>query len=178
MGQEEVMKKAEALFMEREEREERERHLLMVHGGTLVTLRANYPGPDKRHPHTDLVVKILQKEVEKRLVVTKMDKHRGCEGLLYHFLTEEEGLKVKKAMVKLEEEHPLGRLVDVDVRTAQGMLHRGEVQAPLRRCYLCGERAMHCVRSEKHPVAKVKRYFLERLTRYLERAEVPKGQHP
>ena len=54
MGQEEVMKKAEALFMEREEREERERHLLMVHGGTLVTLRANYPGPDKRHPHNSV----------------------------------------------------------------------------------------------------------------------------
>lgn len=171
MGQGEATKKAEALLAEREEREAKERDLLLVHGGTLVTLRANYPGPDKRRPHTDLVVKILQEEVAKRISVNKMVSQRGLEGLLLHFLTEEEGLAVKRAMVKLEEEHPLGRLVDVDVRTAQGILHRQEVQAPLRRCYLCGERAMHCVRSEKHPLVDVQRYFLESLARYLHRED-------
>lgn len=170
LGQEEVTKKAEAFLEEREKREEKEKHLLQVHGGTLVTLRANYPGPDKRQPHTDLVVEILQEEVAKRILVKKMVTHRGLEGLLLHFLTEEEGQKVKRAMVKLEEEHPLGRLVDIDVRDKNKVLSRVDFSQEPRKCYICSAQAQHCVRSVKHSYEEVVCFYKERVRRYVQGA--------
>lgn len=62
-------------------------------------------------------------------------------------------LECKRAAVRLEETHPLGRLFDLDVLDRDGLaLSREAVGAAPRRCLLCGGDAKACGRSRAHSV--------------------------
>jgi holo-ACP synthase len=58
---------------------------------------------------------------------------------------------LKRAMIALEDDHPLGRLWDLDVvdRIIGGISRRNLGQRP-RRCLICGEPAHACARSRSH----------------------------
>jgi Phosphoribosyl-dephospho-CoA transferase (holo-ACP synthetase) len=54
-------------------------------------------------------------------------------------------------MITLEQQHPLGRLFDLDVLQADGRsLSRREFDLPPRRCLICDELAAACGRSRRH----------------------------
>ena len=60
---------------------------------------------------------------------------------------------VKRATVDLEDRHPLGRLWDLDVSTADAALSRRDLGLGPRACLVCGEPAHACARSRAHGVA-------------------------
>jgi holo-ACP synthase len=64
-----------------------------------------------------------------------------------------EARDLKQAMVALEDDHPLGRLWDLDVvdPVTGGMSRRDLGEGP-RRCLLCGEPAHACARSRAHAI--------------------------
>ena len=54
--------------------------------------------------------------------------------------------------IRIEETHPLGRLFDFDVLTADGI----KLSRPLpRRCLLCTEQAQVCARSRHHSIEEL-----------------------
>jgi holo-ACP synthase len=63
---------------------------------------------------------------------------------------------VKSATVELEDQHPLGRLWDLDV-IAPGprRLSRQELGSPARRCLVCERPAHACGRSRRHPLQEL-----------------------
>ena len=64
--------------------------------------------------------------------------------------------KLKRAMVDLEETHPLGRLWDLDVHNSKGEgLSRKQFGLPRRRCLVCGDEAHACARSRAHSLAEL-----------------------
>ncbi|SFM97375.1 holo-ACP synthase [Izhakiella capsodis] len=63
---------------------------------------------------------------------------------------------IKNAVIELEDQHPLGRLWDIDVVTPQGtMLCRKASGFAPRRCVICDDEAHVCSRSRRHPLAQV-----------------------
>lgn len=152
----------------REERDQLERALLNRYHGTLLTLKANFPGKDKRHEKADLAVKILYEEVRKRLHPVHVERLSNAEGLVFLILLKENPVEVKRKALSLEEHHPLGRLIDMDVRDEEKIWSRRDFSLPGRTCYLCDEPAVHCVRSEKHSREEVAAYFISRVDSYLE----------
>ena len=60
-------------------------------------------------------------------------------------------LVVKRLCCEIEDTHPLGRLMDIDVvgvdRSALGL--------PPRRCLLCGEQVRYCMRARSHTTAQL-----------------------
>ncbi|CSA56393.1 CitX protein [Vibrio cholerae] len=55
--------------------------------------------------------------------------------------------------MKIEREHPLGRLMDLDVIDVDGhIISRQGAQLPRRRCLLCERDAVICARSRRHSV--------------------------
>jgi holo-ACP synthase len=75
--------------------------------------------------------------------------------------------ELKQATVRLEEEHPLGRLWDLDViDPLQGAITRSTLGLPARRCLLCGEDAHVCVRSRAHPLNELQRAIEEIIHAY------------
>ena len=151
----------------REERDHFEKELLEKHHGTLLTLRANFPGKDKRHEKTDLAVKILYDEVRRKLNPVHIERLSNAEGLIFFILIKESPDEVKRKALSLEENHPLGRLLDMDVRDEKKIWSRRDFSLPGRKCYLCDDLAVHCVRSQKHSREEVAGYFIRKVDDYL-----------
>lgn len=60
---------------------------------------------------------------------------------------------LKRATIALEDGHPLGRLWDLDVVTAdRGALARRDLGLAPRRCLVCDAPAHACARSRAHPL--------------------------
>ena len=150
----------------REERDAFETELLKKYCGSLLTLRANFPGEDKRHPAAEAAVKIMEEEVRKYLHPFHEETTSTKEGLIVYLLLDEDALELKKTAVELEENHPLGRLVDMDVRSLEKIYSRCDFDLPPRRCYLCSEPAVHCVRSMKHSLIEVREHFIKTVENY------------
>ena len=71
-------------------------------------------------------------------------------------------LLVKKTCCGIEDSHPLGRLMDIDVIEAGDslpdaempsvrLLDRASLGLPPRRCLLCDQPARYCMRAHSHP---------------------------
>ena len=151
----------------REKRDELERRLISKYSMTLLTLRANFPGEDKRHPLAAKAVEILLEEVRRRFTPVHEDSTSTSEGLIKYLLLREKPEDVKRAAVELEESHALGRLLDLDVRDGEKIWSRRDLGLPERRCFLCKEPAVHCVRSMKHSLGEVRGFFIGEVEKYL-----------
>ena len=96
-----------------------ERLLKENKNNTLVTIRINYPGIEKSNYITDDIVNTIYNDIltyYKKYIVFK-HKYRNKEGIIGHFLFDLDFVNVKKIMINIEEEHILGRCLDIDVYT-------------------------------------------------------------
>ena len=153
----------------REERDQLEKDLLKKHKATLLTLRANFPGEDKRHLKADAAVEYIYEEVKKTFLPIHEERIRNAEGLTIFLLIKEPSYDVKSKVLRIEEDHPLGRLLDMDVRDEEKIWSRRDFGLPGRKCYLCEDLAVHCVRSQKHGKDDVIAHFIKQVDDYHEK---------
>ena len=81
-------------------------------------------------------------------------------------------LSVKQICCGIEESHPLGRLMDIDVLALgkQGvqMIPREALGLEPRKCLLCGNEVRYCMRAKTHTTAEL----LERIEQILKEYEL------
>ena len=153
----------------REKRDHFEKELLMKYNGTLLTLRANFPGKDKRHEKADFAVRVLYEEVRKHFQPVHEERIKNSEGLILFLLLKENSIDVKRRIIEIEEYHPLGRLLDMDVRDETKIWSRRDFDLPGRKCYLCDDLAVHCVRAEKHRKEDVMNHFIKTVDEFVKK---------
>ena len=108
-------------------------------GKALLCLTVMLPGPVKR---SDVSLKIASAAVSAVRSTFDLqfeelrDMETGYEG---YFIVDLDPISAKRLAVSLEEDHPLGRLFDLDVITADGPLSREELGLPGRKCLICGK---------------------------------------
>ena len=117
---------------------------------TLVTIRINYPGIEKSNYITDDIVNIIYNDIETyygKYIVFK-HKYKNKEGIIAHLLFDLDFVNVKKIMINIEEEHILGRCLDIDVYAMKNEKVIGISRADLfkkpRRCFICELDAKIC----------------------------------
>lgn len=72
---------------------------------------------------------------------------------------------LKKKAIKFENEHKIGRLFDIDIMDELGrVLNRTKK----RKCFLCDNPAIICMRLNKHSQNEVRSFFDEKIKSYLE----------
>lgn len=69
---------------------------------------------------------------------------------------------LKALTERFEGEHPLGRLLDVDVYTATGPIHSGK----RKPCLICEQPALVCMRSQRHSLTELRRACDHTLSRW------------
>ncbi len=83
-----------------------------------------------------------------------------------------EAWEIKAAAVMLEQDHPLGRLWDMDVISAHdGIIDRHFLRLAGRRCLLCDQPAHVCGRSRRHPLPQLLDTIAHLLEAYFVRDE-------
>ncbi|MTJ84208.1 MAG: citrate lyase holo-[acyl-carrier protein] synthase [Telmatospirillum sp.] len=142
----------------RDRRVRRQQAALARFGVPVLSLTMVMPGPVKDCPAIRTAfaaarraVDDLAKESGWRVLLDQdCGGSTGPEALLAF---DADAVVLKRALVALEDGHPMGRLWDLDVLCpAGGAIGRRVIGAPPRRCLLCGEEAHACARSHRHPL--------------------------
>lgn len=147
----------------RETRADRQYYLLNKGRQPLLAMTLNLPGPVKNSQEiktlTEGIVADLADLFPKESgVLSLLELRTGPE---YYQLINGDGLAVKRQLVKFEEEHPYGRLLDLDVlvwdeeNQRLGQISRKDLGLPPRRCFICNEEAKVCSRSRRHSVREM-----------------------
>lgn len=149
------------LLESRDRRARRQGELLsQFPGRALLCLTVQLPGPEKRNALSLKIARAGVEAIGKRfnpVFRETNDLETGFEGF---FIVDGQPLEVKKAAVEIEDTHPLGRLMDLDVIGPEGPLGRASIGLQERRCLICEKPARYCMRAGSHTqdelIAKIK----------------------
>ena len=149
------------LLDSRDRRARRQGELLsQFPGRALLCLTVQPPGPEKRNALSLKIARAGVEAIEKRfnpVFKETNDLETGFEGF---FIVDGQPLEVKKAAAELEDTHPLGRLMDLDVIGPEGPIGRADIGLQERRCLICEKPARYCMRAGSHTheelMAKIK----------------------
>ena len=149
------------LLDSRDRRARRQGELLsQFPGRALLCLTVQLPGPEKRNALSLKIARAGVEAIEKRfnpLFKETNDLETGFEGF---FVIDGQPLEVKRAAAELEDTHPLGRLMDLDVIGPEGPIGRADIGLQERRCLICEKPARYCMRAGSHTheelMAKIK----------------------
>lgn len=137
----------------REQRAQRQMALLQQ-GPCVVSFSMNIPGALKAFPLAAAGFEEGLSKIRKAIPETcqlNCLRSGGIAGEEALLLLEADPRDIKRAMIALEESHPLGRLWDIDVLGRDGQpLSRQSFGCPRRTCLLCGQDAKICGRSRAH----------------------------
>lgn len=170
------------LFLDARERRvyHQEELLQSLKGLSLATVRVNYPGIDKSNYITDSIGKVICDEIsifhKKQIIFS--EEYKNEEGYIGHFIFNVDYKVIKKAMINLEENHILGRCVDLDVyyldknerfglEEIKGA-SRSDLNLPPRKCFICNEEARVCSRAQSHTIEEIKKFFEDKFNQYEE----------
>lgn len=145
----------EQILAAREARVARQQAELAAHGLPLISVSLVMPGPVKAGMLPRQLMLNALTAIDRSLTrgywptITRnvLWLPTGPEAL-YTVNAPAEGLK--RAMVALEERHPLGRLWDLDVISTEGQISRSALGLAPRTCLVCDQPAHACARSRAH----------------------------
>lgn len=144
-----------------EDREKRYEETLKLIGfdlGTVLCAKINYPGNDKNTEYAKKAFRVLKKAIYKEFEgLIKLEKNiSGYDGDSMLLIIDLPDTEVKKRSIKIETEHPLGRIFDVDIYNKDGVpLSRGEFNIKERKCIVCGNSARECIVKKRHSLEEV-----------------------
>lgn len=117
----------------------------------------NLPGPDKSPPGATGLFRLGCAQIAEAfpgslLLATDRDA-------LGHFalrVVDADPLAVKRLCIGIEESHPAGRLLDLDVYACETVqIGRASLGLPARRCLVCDQPAVDCMRTRRHTISEV-----------------------
>ncbi|MGI6781662.1 MAG: triphosphoribosyl-dephospho-CoA synthase [Acholeplasmataceae bacterium] len=129
-----------------------------------INLSVNGPGNSKYSNEAKLLISYFDKLID--YYYLKKEVSNTAQGLqITYYLKDVTAKEVKEEMVKLEDNHPLGRFIDLDVfeRDNPVSLSRNR----LRKCYLCDEPAFVCQRNRTHRLTDLEIYFKREVLNFL-----------
>ena len=154
------------ILQSRDRRRELQELMLKKHGSPLISFTINMPGDIKdcyaSRAAFDQGLEALQARLCKKswthIDILTERKVTGPFALMA--LAVSEAKTVKQEMISLENEHPLGRLFDLDVIDSDGrILSRKEFTNPVRKCLLCDLDAVICARAQKHDIEQLRSHI-------------------
>lgn len=160
---------AEDILVAREERVNYQEKLLNKYNNTLINVRVNYPGIAKNNYVSFGIIKeicsLIIREFED-IIVYKFFSITA-EGPIVTVVVKKNSLEVKYKTINIEENHFLGRYVDIDVYHKSGRnLSRKELSLHQRKCYICDEFAQNCVRTGKHNISEIEQFIKDKYEKY------------
>lgn len=145
----------EDMLAAREERAVMLYKLWQTHRETVIMLTLNIKGDLKDFPLARKGFAAGCKEIARKLSTKKNGilymrgecLATGCEG---YFVVKADPKKSKKLMMQIEENHPLGRIFDIDVHYDGSAVKGSEFGREFRKCIVCGKPVWACARSGAH----------------------------
>lgn len=123
---------------------------------SLISMTLNIPGPVKDSEKYRKALAVGLSELKEQMENVVYEETRwlktGSEAFL---VVNEPVLDVKKKAVTVEEQSPIGRLLDIDVIGKEGPVSREKVGGKPRKCLICDADAKVCARMQKHSLEEL-----------------------
>ncbi|MBU1094807.1 MAG: citrate lyase holo-[acyl-carrier protein] synthase [Firmicutes bacterium] len=135
----------------------------------IICIKANIPGDNKSIKEAHVLVRLFTLLIQKKYDVKSSTLKKSEDGP-YTLLeiNSDEGYQIKKEMIAIEDTHPMGRFVDLDVFYQDGQsLSRRALHIDPRKCYLCQDDAHLCSRTQKHPISTLIEFIQLEVKSYL-----------
>ena len=160
------------LLSSRDRRHEKQMALLSAHPRhTLVCATVALPGPVKRNAHSLIIANAALTAVLECFRGTLADIE-ACDlptGYEIYLTTSVNQLEAKCLCCNIEDTHPLGRLMDLDVLQDDGSpLPRTAVGQSPRRCLLCDHEARYCMRAHTHTHEELHQRIAQMIAEYVQ----------
>lgn len=145
----------------RELRSRQQQSLLSSYPHPLIVLTLNIAGPCKVFPLAQKTfeegLSLINDELSRLQVsIVYFDKTVRPSGYEAYFSIDADAAQMKKQMILIEDNHPLGRLFDIDVISpAAGKLSREMVGSTGRTCLLCENPVFLCSRNRAHSLDEI-----------------------
>jgi holo-ACP synthase / triphosphoribosyl-dephospho-CoA synthase len=126
----------------------------------LIVIKANVPGSNKYDAYSLYAVMTIANEVLSIMPSVSTIRQHTAEGCIVYIVCPQDAREIKQKMLDIEESHPLGRIVDIDVLDEKGtLLSRRDFGHSVRPCYLCELSAYECARNQTHSIKDIKRHI-------------------
>jgi len=140
------------ILEDREARYYLQRDLSEKYSLPIIVVRVNYPG-NKNNKIVNSAFKFINLELTylyKKLI-------NKSEGPVLVGVVNMDPLVLKRLAIDIEENHPLGRMFDIDVYDKSfNQVPRSALGLEPRTCIICGENAHSCIRSLSHTLDEVR----------------------
>ena len=145
----------------RERRSQLQAELRLLHQVPVISITINMPGNVKYNHDT---VSMVYTVIDRLRVSLQVKQLQLIEERVWHskagpaalMAVAADPLTLKAISIVIEEKEPFGRLVDIDVFDGQGQqISRGKRHLPLRRCLICSDIAVTCMREKRHTPAEI-----------------------
>lgn len=151
---------SQEILSRREARAARQQALLAAYGAPVICICANMPGAVKQNAASRQIVAAGEAALGARLraqgiAILHEEREEASTGTELLYCADAPAEALKALCVALEEAHPIGRLLDLDVIGAQGPVSRRELGHPPRGCLVCGRPAAVCTGRAPHPLEEV-----------------------
>jgi holo-ACP synthase CitX len=146
----------EQLLQSRDERVKHQKDLLGKNPGkSLLCLTVQLPGPEKRN-RTSLAIAKAGVDAVREAFKPEYEELRDLEtGYEAYFLIPLSGTEAKRIACQIEDTHSLGRLMDLDIVTPDGLVGRECLGLAPRKCLLCDNEVRYCMRARTHTVSEL-----------------------
>jgi holo-ACP synthase len=139
----------------REERYLLGKNLLEAYRVPLLVATVNFPGPEKVHPTAWFVFQEMADSLRYLHLEHKVSGVNEAGPYLMGTITGDI-LKAKEKTAAIEDQHPLGRIFDLDlVAYPYRRVGRQDLGLARRKCLLCLNPAIQCMRGGKHPLPEL-----------------------
>lgn len=160
------------LLQSRDARSLRQREILgRFPEAALLCLTVILPGPVKRDSRSLVVAGAAMEAISERIgEVLHSEVHDLDTGFEAYYAVGAPAAEVKRLCCEIEDTHPLGRLMDLDVivQEEDGLhpLPRGVVGLAERGCLVCGSSGRGCARSRAHSLGELNAKIASMLSDY------------
>ena len=160
------------LLASRDRRHEKQMTLLSAHPRhTLVCVTVVVPGPVKRNAHSLIIANAALTAVLEcfRTTLVAVETHDLVTGYEVYLINSVDMVEAKRMTCRIEDTHPLGRLMDIDVIQTDGTpMSRSALGLPPRKCLVCGNEARYCMRNHTHTPEELQQRVQEMIDGYVQ----------
>ena len=162
----------EELLLSREKRSQKQMELIEQYGMTLISFTLNIPGAVKS---SELLSKVQKKGMDllhgvcesNHIPIVFEEYFYSKTGDEAYLVVNHCAIDMKKNTSKIENEHALGRIFDIDVFDAQGLqISRDCIGESKRKCIICEKDTLFCRRTKRHSSEEVLEKYNQIILKY------------
>lgn len=155
------------IFMSKHQRVERQSELVFLHKLPVLTLTLHLPIELAKKSYTKVIFQSAINAIQGQLaeldwgIKTRQIMHLNMGSEALFVVDTPSANQLKKNMLKIERNHPLGAIFNIDVCDDRGKtISRKSSLLPARQCIICDQTAQRCNIDNRHSVDEIEAAIL------------------